>query len=157
MNKPDRESPIKHSCQVCFQLVKWFQRRRLKLTYDDADDGRKVMTIAQMVLRTRWAKNNVSIFIPIVAIWLWDLRNNNLFYNLLQFLTFVLNFHYLHIIYIEVRPLDKLAETYFFLLKTTQIWFITTVVVLDQSPVTFQKGGEGYYSLCGIRPKNSNI
>jgi hypothetical protein len=35
-------------------------------------------------------KNNYSIFIPIVAIWLWGLRNNYLFYNLLQFLTFVL-------------------------------------------------------------------
>ena len=34
--------------------------------------------------------NNYSIFIPIVAIWLWGLRNNYLFYNLLQFLTFVL-------------------------------------------------------------------
>jgi len=39
-------------------------------------------------------KNNYSIFIPIVAIWLWGLRNNNLFYNFLQFLTFVLYFHY---------------------------------------------------------------
>jgi hypothetical protein len=34
--------------------------------------------------------NNYSIFIPIVAIWLWGLRNDYLFYNLLQFLTFVL-------------------------------------------------------------------
>ena len=81
----------------------------------------------------------VSIFIPIVAIWLWGLRNNNLFYNLLQFLTFVLYFHYLQRINIEVGPLGKLAETYFFLLKTTQIWVITIVVVLDQSTVTFQK------------------
>jgi hypothetical protein len=31
-------------------------------------------------------KNNYSIFISIVAIWLWGLRNNYLFYNLLQFL-----------------------------------------------------------------------
>jgi hypothetical protein len=37
----------------------------------------------------------VSIFIPIVAIWLWDLRNNYLFYNLLQFLTFVLFITYI--------------------------------------------------------------
>jgi hypothetical protein len=61
-------------------------------------------------------KNNYSIFISIVAIWLWGLRNNNLFYNLFQFLTFVLYFHYLHRIYIEleVGPFDKLAETYFF-------------------------------------------
>jgi hypothetical protein len=28
----------------------------------------------------------MEIFIPIVAIWLWGLRNNNLFYNFLQFL-----------------------------------------------------------------------
>ena len=35
-------------------------------------------------------ENNYSIFIPIVAIWLWGLRNNYLFYNLLQFLKFVL-------------------------------------------------------------------
>jgi hypothetical protein len=61
------------------------------------------------------------------------LRNNNLFYNLLQFLTFVLYFHYLHRIYIEVGPLGKLTETYFFLLKTTQIWVITICVVLDQN------------------------
>ena len=39
--------------------------------------------------------------------------------------------------YLEIGPL---AETYFVLLKTTQIWVITIVVVLDQSAVTFQKG-----------------
>ena len=39
--------------------------------------------------------------------------------------------------YLEIGPL---AETYFVLLKTTQIWVITIVVVLDQSTVTFQKG-----------------
>jgi hypothetical protein len=44
--------------------------------------------------------------------------------------------------YLEVGPL---AETYFFLLKTTQIPVITIVVVLDHSTVTFQKGwGRGY-------------
>ena len=32
-------------------------------------------------------RNNYSIFIPIVAIWLWGLRNNYIFYNLLQFYT----------------------------------------------------------------------
>jgi hypothetical protein len=31
-------------------------------------------------------KNNYSIFIPVVAIWLWGLRNNYLFYNLRQVL-----------------------------------------------------------------------
>ena len=31
-------------------------------------------------------------------------------------------------------------------------------MVLDQSTVTFQKGwGRGYYNLCGIRSKHSNI
>ena len=31
-------------------------------------------------------------------------------------------------------------------------------MVLDQSTVTFQKGGGGgIYNLCGIRPKHSNI
>ena len=74
-------------------------------------------------------KNNYSIFIPIVAIWLWGLRNNNLFYNFLQFLTFVLY------ILLQVGPLGKLAEAYFFLLKTTNM---------------------SYYN-CGIRPKHSNI
>jgi hypothetical protein len=74
----------------------------------------------------------VSIFISIVAIWLWDLRNNYLFYNMLQFLTFVLFITYIlyKVSRLEVGPL---AETYFFLLKTTQIWVITIVVVLDQS------------------------
>ena len=40
---------------------------------------------------------------------------------------------------VAIWPLGKLAEI-FFLLKTTQIWVITIVVELDQSPVTFQKG-----------------
>jgi hypothetical protein len=39
--------------------------------------------------------------------------------------------------YLEV---GSLAEKYFFLLKTTQIWVNTIVVVLNQSTVTFQKG-----------------
>ena len=94
-------------------------------------------------------KNNYSIFIPIVAIWLWGLRNNYLVYNLLQFYT---DFPTKNL---EVGPLGKLAE-FCFLLKTTQIWVITIVVVVDQSTVTFQKEwGRGY--LCGIRPKHSNL
>jgi hypothetical protein len=56
-----------------------------------------------------------------------------LFYNLLQFLTFVLFITY--ILYKVSR-----SWTYFFLLKTTEIWVITIVVVLDQSTVIFQKG-----------------
>ena len=65
-------------------------------------------------------------------------------------------FHYLHIIY--VGPLGKLADAHFFLLKTTQIWVITIVVVFDKSTVTFQKGWGGcYYNLFGIIPKHSNI
>ena len=102
-------------------------------------------------------KNNHSIFIPIVAIWLWGLRNNYLFYNLLQFLTCVLY-------WFPTKNLDRswtigIGQTgrIFFLLKTTQIWVITIVVVLDQSTVTFQKGwGGGIYNLWGIRPKHSN-
>jgi hypothetical protein len=87
-------------------------------------------------------KYNYSIFIPIVVIWLWGLRNNYLFYNLLQFLTFVLywfptkNLHRSWTIAIGQTGRKN------FLLKTTQIWVITIVVVLllDQSTVTFQKG-----------------
>jgi hypothetical protein len=79
-------------------------------------------------------KNNYSIFIPIVAIWLWGLRNNYLFYNLLQFLKFVLY-------WFPTKNLDRswtIGQTgrFFFPLKTTQIWVITIVVVLDQSTVT---------------------
>jgi hypothetical protein len=54
-----------------------------------------------MTSRKSLSKYSVSIFIPIVAIWLWDLRNNYLFYNLLQFLTFVLFITY--ILYKESR------------------------------------------------------
>ena len=85
-------------------------------------------------------KNNYSICIPIVAIWFWGLRNNYLFYNLLQFLTCVLY-------WFPTKNLNRswtigIGQTgrNFFLLKTTQIWVITIVVVLDQSTVTFQKG-----------------
>ena len=49
------------------------------------------------------------------------------------------------------RPLRKLTE-FFFLLKTTQIWVITIVVVLDQS-TNISKGGGGCYNLCGIEIK----
>ena len=51
------------------------------------DDDCQVMAIAHLTLWVRWAKNDYSIFVPIVAIWLWGLRNNYLFYNLLQFYT----------------------------------------------------------------------
>jgi hypothetical protein len=68
-------------------------------------------------------KNNYSIFIPIVAIWLWGLRNNYLVYNLLQFYT---DFPTKNL---EVGPLGKLAE-FCFLLKTTQIWVITIIMSL---------------------------
>ena len=118
-------------------------------------------------------KNNYSIFIPIVAIWLWGLRNNYLFYNLLQFLTFVLY-------WFPTKNLDRSwtigqtgrkkisAEDY-----TNMSYYnccgirpkhsniskrvgegVTTIcVVLDQSTVIFQKGGGGYYNLCGIEIK----
>ena len=74
----------------------------------------------------------VSIFIPIVAIWLWDLRNNYLFYNLLQFLTFVLFITY--ILY-KVSRSWTIGRDIFFSAED-----YTNVVVLDQSTVTFQKG-----------------
>jgi hypothetical protein len=86
-------------------------------------------------------KNDQSVFLfQLLQFDYEDLRNNYLFYNLLQFLTFVLFITYIlykvHL-YLEVGPL---AETYCFLLKTMQIWVITFVVVLDQYTVTFQKG-----------------
>jgi hypothetical protein len=110
-------------------------------------------------------KKITTVFLfQLFAIWLWGLRNNYLFYNLLQFLTFVLY-------WFPTKNLDSswtigqtgriffCAEDYtnmsyyeLFLLKTTQIWVITIVVVLDQSTVTFQKGW-GYYNLCGIEIK----
>ena len=94
----------------------------------------------------------IIYFTTCFSFWrLWDLRNNYLFYNLLQFLTCVLFNTY--ILYRVSR-----SWTYFFLLKTTQIWVITIVVVLDQSTVTFQKGWGGcHYNLCDIRSKHSNI
>ena len=79
----------------------------------------------------------VSIFIPIVAILLWDLRNNYLFYHLPQFLTFVLFITY--ILYKVFRSWT-IGRNIFFSAEDYTIWIITIVVVLDQSTVTFQKG-----------------
>ena len=64
-------------------------------------------------------------------------ENWRLFYSLPTFCTK----------YLEVGPL---AETYFFLLKTAQIWVITIVVVLDQSTVIFQKKGGGGITICVV-------
>jgi hypothetical protein len=82
-------------------------------------------------------KSNYSIFIPIVAIWLWGLRNNYLFYNLLQFLKFVL---------------------YWFPTKSRE-----SRKKLDHW-ANWQKKNSAedytnmsYYNCCGIRPKHSNI
>ena len=80
-------------------------------------------------------KNNYSIFIPIVAIWLWRLRNNNLFYNLLQFLTFVL---------------------YWFPTKNHRSWSTigqTGRILFSAEDYT----NMSFYNCCGIRPKHSSI
>ena len=62
-NKFCRGPSSDHPCQVWFQSSKRFQRRRSKCEkFTDrqtTDDGRKVMTIAHMVLRTRWANKNI--------------------------------------------------------------------------------------------------
>jgi hypothetical protein len=80
-------------------------------------------------------KNNYSIFISIVAIWLWGLRNNYLFYNLLHFLKFVLY-------WFPTKNLDR-------------SWTIgqTGRIVFSAEDYT----NMSYYNCCGIRPKHSNI
>jgi hypothetical protein len=80
-------------------------------------------------------KYNYSIFIPIVAIWLWGLRNNYLFYNLLQFLKFVLY-------WFPTKNLDR-------------CWTIgqTGRIIFSAEDYT----NMSYYNCCGIRPKHSNI
>ena len=80
-------------------------------------------------------KNNYSIFIPIVAIWLWGLRNNYLFDNLLQLLTFVL-------FWFPTKNLDRSWT----IGQTGRIFFS----VEDYTNMS-------YYNCCGIRPKHSNI
>jgi hypothetical protein len=80
-------------------------------------------------------KNNYSIFIPIVAIWLWGLRNNHLFYNLLQFLKFVLY-------WFATKNLDRSWT----IGKTGRIFFSAE----DYTNTS-------YYNCCGIRPKHINI
>jgi hypothetical protein len=72
-------------------------------------------------------KNNQSVFLfQLLQFDLWDLRNNYLFYNLLQFLTFVL---------------WTIGRDIFFCWRLHKyVRVITIVVVLDQSTVTFQKG-----------------
>jgi hypothetical protein len=115
-------------------------------------------------------KNNYSIFIPVVAIWLWGLRNNYLFYNLHQFLKFVLYWFptknidrswtigqtgknkfsaedYTNMSYYNccgIRPKHSNIS------KRVREGVFTICVVLDQSTVIFQKGEGGYYNLCGI-------
>jgi hypothetical protein len=110
-------------------------------------------------------KKITTVFLfQLFAIWLWGLRNNYLFYNLLQFLTFVLYWFptknldsswtigQTGRIFFSAEDYTNMSYYELFLLKTTQIWVITIVVVLDQSTVTFQKGW-GYYNLCGIEIK----
>ena len=119
-------------------------------------------------------KNYYSILIPIDAIWLWGLRNNYLFYNLLQFLKFVLywfptkskesrkkldhwanwqNFFsaedYTNMSYYNCCGISPKHSN---ISKRVGEWVFTICVVLDQSTVIFQKGG-GDYNLCGIEIK----
>jgi hypothetical protein len=91
-------------------------------------------------------------------------------------LTFVLYFHYLHRIYIELEAgtFDKLADIFFLLEDYTNMSYynlcgtrtkhsniskrvgegvITICVVLDQRTVIFSKEGGCYYELCGIEIK----
>jgi hypothetical protein len=80
-------------------------------------------------------RNNYSIFIPIVAIWLRGLRNNYLFYNLLQFLTFVLYWF----------PTENIDRS----------WTIGQTGINKNSAEDYTN--TSYYNCCGIRPKHSNI
>jgi hypothetical protein len=83
--------------------------------------------------------NNYSIFIPIVGIWLWGLRNNHLFYNLLQFLTSVLYWF----------PTKNLYRSW------------TIAIGIGQTGRIFFSAEDytnmSYYNCCGISPKYSNI
>ena len=80
-------------------------------------------------------KNNYSIFIPVVAIWLWGLRNNYLFYNLRQFLKFVLY-------WFPTKNIDRNWT----IGQTGRIFFSAE----DYTNMN-------YYNCCGIRPKHNNI
>ena len=118
-------------------------------------------------------KNNYSIFIPIVAIWLWGLRNKLFILQLASVFDFVLY-------WLPTKNLDRswiIGQTgrIFFsaedytnmsyynccvirpkhsnISKRVGEGVITICVVLDQSTVIFQKGGGGYYNVCGIEFK----
>ena len=86
--------------------------------------------------------NNWVLFIELFtnrhmsAIWLWDLRNNYLFYNLLQFLTFVLFITYI-------------------LYKVSRSWTIGRDIFFCWRLHKYQIR-TSYYNCCGIRPKHSN-
>ena len=80
-------------------------------------------------------KNNYSICIPVVAMWLRGLRNNYLFYNLSQFLKFVLY-------WFPTKNIDR-------------SWTIgqTGRILFSAEDYT----NMSYYNCCGIRPKHSDI
>jgi hypothetical protein len=80
-------------------------------------------------------KNNYSICIPVVAMWLRGLRNNYLFYNLSQFLKFVLY-------WFPTKNIDRSWT----IGQTGRIFFSAE----DYTNMS-------YYNCCGIRPKHSNI
>ena len=134
---------------LIFNMVIYMQRLAIQIEdaykfflYIDQHPGNNCVLFIELFTNRHVSaiKKNYSIFIPIIAIWLWGLRNNYLFYNLLQFLTFVLY-------WFPTKNLDRswtigIGQTgkKKFLLKTTQIWVITIVVVLGQSTLTFQRG-----------------
>jgi hypothetical protein len=82
-------------------------------------------------------KNNYSICIPTVAIWLWGLRNHYLFYNLPQFLKCVLYWF----------PTKNLDRSWTIAIGQTGRIFFSAEDYTNMS----------YYNCCGIRPKHSNF
>ena len=101
-------------------------------------------------------KNNYSIFIPVVAMWLWGLRNNYLFYNLRQFLKFVLY-------WFPTKNIDRswtIGQTgriFFSAEDYTNMSYYNCCGIRPKHSNISKRGGGGYYNLCGIRPKHSNI
>ena len=125
-------------CNPPILLTKWtFARGRISCFIDQHPGNNCVLFIELFTNRHVKKKiTTVSIFIPIVAIWLWDLRNNYSFYNLLQFLTFDLFITYI-------------------LYKVFRSWTIAIGRDIFFSAEDYTN--MSYYNCCGIRPKHSNI
>ena len=96
-------------------------------------------------------KNNYSIFIPIVAIWLWDLRNNYLFYNLLQFFDVWDIRHLFYTDFLQRFSAEDYTNMSYYNccgirpkhsnISKRGVGVITICVVLDKNTVIFQKRG----------------